>query len=141
MGVVLSLIQPPLVVIQPRELSIQPSWVPLSWKEYIREYYANIWSFSSTGADLPSYNRNHSYIRLCKADQPKSLKFSYWLGVAQVLAACIIAPFNPPVAGTLALNGINMAVQAGCEAHKNMEQWEQEQGAQRRKEEEAINGQ
>ncbi len=36
MGVVLSLIQPPLSVIQPRELSIQPSWVPLSWKEYIR---------------------------------------------------------------------------------------------------------
>ncbi|MCB1109868.1 MAG: hypothetical protein KDK64_02715 [Chlamydiia bacterium] len=52
------------------------------------------------------------------------MKIKYWFGVAQIVAACVVAPFNPPVAGALAISGINTTVQAAGEALDNKENWE-----------------
>jgi len=61
---------------------------------------------------------------LCKGKQPKGVKIKYWFGIAQIAAACFVAPFSPPAAAALALSGINTTVQAAGEALDNKEQWE-----------------
>ena len=53
------------------------------------------------------------------------MKVKYWFGIAQIVAACFVAPFNPPAAGALALSGINTTAQAAGEALDNKEQWKQ----------------
>ena len=69
----------------------------------------------------------NSIIRLCKDKQSKGVKVRYWFGVAQMVAGCIVAPFNPAAGGGLILTGLSTVVHAGADAIDNKEDWERKE--------------
>ena len=91
----------------------------------IRELYAQARNFQPEESKVVSSQVvTTPNVVLCRGNQPKGVKMKYWFGVAQIVAACVVAPFNPPVAGALAISGINTTVQAAVEALDNKESWE-----------------
>lgn len=90
----------------------------------IRDLYMKAWNFFSSEKSLISFTHEYAQILLCKNNQPKGVKVKYWFGVAQLVAACLVAPFNPPTAAALALSGLNTTAQAVGEALDNKDEWE-----------------
>ena len=83
--------------------------------------------FASYDEDLElvsSREGSSPMIMLCGGKQPKGVKVKYWFGIAQIVAAVVVAPFNPPAAGALALSGLNNTIQAAGDAMDNKEEWE-----------------
>lgn len=93
----------------------------------IRGFYTQALHFASYDEDLElvSYlGGSSAMVVLCKGKQPKGVKVKYWFGIAQIVAAVVVAPFNPPAAGALALSGLNTTIQAAGDAMDNKEEWE-----------------
>ena len=93
--------------------------------DIIRNLYDKAMNFVFCDEELSSSQvSSRALMLLCRQTQLKGVKIKYWFGIAQIIAACVVAPFTPPAAGALALSGINITVQAAGEALDNMEQWE-----------------
>ncbi len=109
---------------------LEGSVLPSDKTAFIRDLYLQVWKFNSH-EDSQSLSISNMVsltgLYLCdgeKVDQPTGLKLKYWFGIAQLVAACVVAPFNPPAAGALALSGLNTTVQAASEALDNKREWE-----------------
>lgn len=105
--------------------TLERTTLPIEAAEMIRNLYRQTLNFMSFDEMSASpCGLFGAPILLCKVEQPTGVKLQYWFGVAQILTACVVAPFNPPVAGALALSGITTTIQASAQALDNKNEWE-----------------
>lgn len=88
--------------------------------EIIRVYYCSLEEFPN---DLlvPI-----SFFQLCKHEQPKGLKWKYWLGVGQIVVGILAVPISAGTSSTLIISGTAMVVDAATDALNNKECWEKD---------------
>lgn len=91
----------------------------------IREYYQKALDFMDEEMEILSSN-HRPYIELCKRKQPKGTRFQYWVGVAQIVAGCIAAPFSGGTSAILISMGTATVISAASDCLNNIEDWENE---------------
>ena len=62
----------------------------------------------------------------CKGKQPRGTRFQYWVGVAQIVAGCIAAPFSGGTSAILISMGTATVISAASDCLNNIEDWENE---------------
>lgn len=90
----------------------------------IRDYYDKAWNFDITEEISPVSLNQDIKIELCTGRQPKGVKIRYWLGIAQIVAGCVAAPFSAGTSLTLITSGVAMTVSAASDAIDNKAEWE-----------------
>ncbi|NGX50798.1 MAG: hypothetical protein K1060chlam2_00649 [Chlamydiae bacterium] len=102
--------------------------IPEETLQFITLWYEKALYFEEDGERTDSIhlslNNSSPQVFLCKKKQPKGVRFKYWLGVAQIVAGCVIAPFSGGAGGALILSGVAIAGSATADSLNNMEEWE-----------------